>query len=400
MDFSYQAIDPQGRAVSGTIGGASRNDALRRMHRNGLTVVAIDEVREPGRQSRRFQPRLKQREVLLVMHEFTTLLESGVGLAEAVASIANSTHHPKLTRAFQTMARQLKHGEGFAAAFESAQLPLPWYFHQLAQSGEMTGHLADALRGGVEQMEYDFRVQNEIRGALIYPSVLVLTGIVTVGVVFTSVVPKFARMLQQSHSHSVPLLAKIVLGTGLWFHHHAGVIGVVAAIAAALGAYSLAQRETRRKLLEFLSGVHIVGPWLIEAEIGRWASTLSTLLSSRVELIHSLSLARDSLQFNSLQARMSQCIKAVREGEALSQAARETRFLSDAGCDLVSVGERSGKLPELLRSLARLYESTGRERMKRALQLIEPAAIIAIGVVIGLIIMGVMLAITSLYSAV
>lgn len=399
MEFSYQALDLEGREVSGTIAGPDRRDVLRRMQHGGLTVVRLAEAAEKTRGKPLFQPRLKQRELLLVMHEFTTLLESGVTLAEAVGSIANSTHHPKVVKAFAAMAQELKHGEGFAKALADSALGLPWYFQQLAESSEMTGDLAFALRGGVEQMEYDYRVQNEIRGALIYPSVLVLTGVVTVGLVFTNVVPKFAHMLQ-GHSASVPLLARIVLGTGMWFHDHAGALALTGLVLAVAGAYALSRREARRRLFELLAGVRVIGPWLVESETGRWASTLSTLLASRVELVRSLSLARDSLQYGFLKARMAQAIKAVREGQPLSQAMRETRFLTDAGCDLVAVGERSGKLPDLLRSLARLYEATGRERMKRALQLIEPAAIITIGVIIGFIIMGVMLAITSVYSVV
>lgn len=399
MEYSYQAIGVDGQEVSGIAEGGSRQEVLRRIRHQGLTVLLLREHQPRALQSGLIRKRLNPREMLLAMHEFTTLCESGVPLAEAVGSIARSSHHPHITHAFGILEQELKHGEGFATAFHKAELKLPWYFQQLAASGEMTGHLARGLRGGVEQMEYDYKMQSEIRGALVYPSVLILTGIATVILVFTNVVPRFATMLQ-GHSSTIPLLAKIILGTGMWFNDHAGLISLLAALVVILGGYSLSQPRLRRRLLEVLAGLPLIGPWLVEAEIGRWAATLSTLLASSVELVNSLTLARDSIQFSFLQARMSRGIKAVREGQVLSQAMRETRFLTDSGCDLVAVGERSGKLPELLRSLARLYEATGHERMKRVLQLIEPAAILIIGAVIGLIIMGVMLAITSLNTAI
>ncbi len=399
MEYSYQAIGIDGQEVSGIAEGENRREVLRQIRHQGLTVLLLREQRPRNTQSWLIRRRVKPREMLMAMHEFATLLESGVPLAEAVGSIARSSHHPHITHAFAILEQELKHGEEFATAFRKAELKLPWYFQQLAASGEMTGHLAQALRGGVDQMEYDYKMQSEIRGALVYPTVLILTGIATVILVFTNVVPRFAVMLR-GHESAVPLLAKIILGIGMWFNSHAGLVGTVISLAVIFGGYFLSQPRVRRRLLEALTGFPMIGPWLVEAEIGRWAATLSTLLASKVELVNSLTLARDSIQFVFLQARMSRGIKAVREGQVLSQAMRETRFLTDAGCDLITVGERSGKLPELLRSLARLYEATGHERMKRLLQLIEPAAILIIGAVIGLIIMGVMLAITSLNAAV
>ncbi len=399
MEYSYQAVGVDGQEVSGVIEGASRREVLRGIRHQGLIVTFLQEQRPKNAHSVLIRKRLKPREMLLTMHEFTTLLESGVPIPEAVGSIAHSSHHPHITGAFTVLEQEIKHGEGFASAFRKAGLKLPWYFRQLADSGEMTGHLSQALRGGVNQMEFDYKMQSEIRGALVYPTVLVLTGIASVILVFTNVVPRFAVMLH-GHMATIPLLAKIILGVGMWFNDHAQIVGALSFLTFIFGVYALSQASIRRRLLEALSGLPLIGPWLIEAEIGRWAATLSTLLSSKVELINSLTLARDSIQFKFLRSRMSRGIKLVREGQMLSEAMRQTRFLADAGCDLVTVGERSGKLPELLRSLANLYEATSHERMKGLLQLIEPAAILIIGAVIGLIIMGVMLAITSLNTVI
>ena len=139
----------------------------------------------------------------------------------------------------------------------------------------------------------------------------------------------------------------------------------------------------------------ILGEWLVEAEVGRWASTLSALLTGRVELIRALGLAANSVRLGFLRSRLSQVAGSVKGGATLSAALREHRALNPTGYDLVAVGEASGELPKLLAALARLYETTGRDRMKRALQLVEPLAIILIGIVIGTIVTAIILAITS-----
>ena len=151
----------------------------------------------------------------------------------------------------------------------------------------------------------------------------------------------------------------------------------------------------KEKLAEFLIRLPVIGDWVLEAEVGRWASTLSALLEGKVELVRALGLAAASVRFHFLRNRLSAVVKGVKGGMTLSAALREHRALNPTGYDLVAVGEASGELPKLLSALAGLYETTGRDRMKRLLQLVEPLAIIVIGAVVGVIMTAIILAITS-----
>ncbi len=105
--------------------------------------------------------------------------------------MAKSSHHPMLTGAFAGMERSVRRGESFSSALREAGLPVPEYFHQLVHAGEATGRLAESIRGGVEQFEYDQRVRHKMTGAMIYPAVLVTSGIAAVGIIFMWVVPRF-----------------------------------------------------------------------------------------------------------------------------------------------------------------------------------------------------------------
>jgi general secretion pathway protein F len=134
---------------------------------------------------------------------------------------------------------------------------------------------------------------------------------------------------------------------------------------------------------------------LLEADIGRWASMLATLLASRVELTRALELAQQGVSSTRLATNFAQVTKAVRGGSSLANALRESDAITATGYGLVKVGERSGDLPGMLRSLATLYIESGRNRMKAFLALLEPVAILSIGGVIGLIMTGIILAITS-----
>jgi len=395
MKFHYRGIGNSGEETSGTLEAEAESEALRRLEAQGIAAYQIQA--DHARIGQRFKGRRSkpaQREIMVAIHELTTLIESDVPLAEAVGSLAGSSHHPQIQESFESISNRLKRGESFADALEASQLNLPWYFGQLSRSGQMTGNLGEALRRGVEQMEYDMEVASELRGALVYPSVLVFTGIAAILIVFMVVVPNFAGMIDEG-AEDVPWLARAVIGTGMWFNEHAlwVTLGGAAVLFGLISAFT--QKAVQKRVLEWLSRMPLIGPWLIEAETGRWASMLATLLGSRVELVQALGMAEQSVQLRRLRARLDQVTKATRGGDSLSQALRDHEAITLTGCDLVRVGEKTGKLPVMLGSLSKLYKTSSRERVKAVLQLIEPLCILVIGAVIGLIITGVILAITT-----
>jgi len=123
---------------------------------------------------------------------------------------------------------------------------------------------------------------------------------------------------------------------------------------------------------------------------------LGTMFANGVELTKALDLARESVSLPSLRTRLEQVSKNVRAGKSLSAAIAEQKAFNDTAISLVQVGEESGQLDEMLRSLAKLYDDSGRQRMKQFLILLEPAAILLIGIVVGGIVAAIMLAITSI----
>jgi general secretion pathway protein F len=392
-EFRFRAIDVNGATVTGTLSAASDAEAARQLARQGLTPFVL-KAKAPGLFDARRRRSASKRELELVLQEFTTLLASGVALVVSLSSLAKSGHHPQLTLAFGGMERAVRRGESFGSALAASDLPLPEYFHQLVQAGEATGRLSDSLTAALEQYQYDRRVAGEMQSAFVYPAVLMASGVGAVAIIFLWVVPRFGTLLTQ-HGDRMPALSRLTIATGVWLSAHAAWVGIASAIATVGMVGVLRQRRVREAMSEQAARLPLLGTWLVEAEVGRWSSTLAALLTGRVELIRALGLAAGSVRLGFLRARLANVTKSVKAGMTLSAALRENRALNPTGYDLVAVGEASGELPKLLSALARLYETTGRDRMKRALQLIEPLAIIVIGVVIGTIVTAIMLAITS-----
>lgn len=390
--FKYEALNSAGQSFSGVIRAMGERDAMRVLERRGLSVVALKsgEASAAGSGRRR---RVQSVDVILSVQELATMLTSGVTVADAVGSQAASAHHPGIALAFTTMARDLQRGEAFSVTLARSGLPLPEYVVQLAKAGELTGELGRALSDAARQLEYEQQLRNEMRNALIYPTVLVLAGAGAVAMMFLFVVPKFASLLK--HSDDLPFLAWAVLGLGMWTRSHFGALVLTVGLVAAALTFTLRRPQVRRDLVDRAARLPLVGAWLVEADTSRWAKVLAALLANKVPLMRALELAQAGLQIPHRFARMGEVTRAVRGGSALADALEDHEALTPTGYNLVRVGERSGKLAGMLLSLASLYEESGRNRMKKLLILIEPIAILLIGSVIGTIILGVILAITS-----
>ena len=391
--YRYQALNAEGTQLRGTLVANSEREAVRMLDRRGLSVVALEAGATAANAMHWRQRRLRHQDMLVSFHELATMLQSGVALAEAVASQVHAGQHPRLAAAFESISAGLRRGQAFGDALEAAALPLPRYLPILVRAGEQAGMLAQALADGVAQMEYDEQVRGEIRQALTYPAVLVAAGLGAVLMMFTFVVPRFASLLERGAD--LPFLAAAVLHGGMFARDNFAWLAVAVVAGGLLLARSFATPAGRARWHERLERMPVIGTWRIEAETASWAKILATLLANRVPLLDALRLARDSVRTTQRQARLDEVVRAVRAGTPLADALEEQSALTTTGYNLVRVGERSGELPAMLRSLGRLCEDAGRVRMKQFLALLEPAAILVIGGVIGVIMIGIILAITS-----
>ncbi len=281
-----------------------------------------------------------------------------------------------------------------------AELDLPVYLSQLVAAGELTGKLGASLHTAVTQMEYEDRMRQEMRNALTYPAILVVSGIAATLLVFIVVVPKFANLLKGNNTAHVPLLSKWVIGTGMFVQANLLWVGLISLSLVMGTAAALRNPIMRSRAFEYLVRVPIMGQWIVETEMGRWASMLGALLENRVPIITAMELALSGVKIATLRNSLQQVLREVRGGTRFADALASNRAMGATGINLVRVGERSGELAPMLRALSTLHENAGRDRMKRFLLLLEPIAILLIGTIIGVIMVAIMLAVTSMNDSV
>ena len=391
QEYEYEAVDRSGRLVKGQAQASSVTELVRSLTSEGHTVVEVNERRASVRPV--LGRRLRLQELLVAFHELATLLESGVPLSDAVLAQGRGSYHPALSAGFQAIAHALVRGQSFREALGASGLALPAYVYHLVEAGELSGRLAHSLRRAVDQMRYDQRVAAEMRGALLYPSILTVSGIAAVVIVFVFVIPQFANLLEDGNE--LPLLSEAVLRAGVWFNAHSWWFAGSVVVAVGFGTALWQRPAVRQRLRDVLAALPFLNEWLSEVDTAKWASVMSAMLSSRVELMDALSLASRSVAITRRKAALEQVAGDVRGGTPLSAALEKRGALTPTGYNLLRVGEQSGQLAQMLSALAALYGENSTRRMKRLLTLIEPVAILLIGGVLGVIMIAIILAITS-----
>ena len=294
---------------------------------------------------------------------------------------------------------RLRSGAPLSVALRESSLRLPRYVTELVRAGESTGRLAGAARAAAQQQLAEFEFSREVRNALVYPSVLVGSGVLAMLVVFVFVVPKFATILDNPKA-DLPVVSLWVLQGGTWLAAHLSWVAAGMAVVVATGVWAARQVRARQWAWELAGRLPFIGAWVVDAEAYRWSSMLALLTQNKVNLLEGLAQANGTLRGDQLAARGRRVADAVRQGKSLATALGEQSMLDRSALSLVRVGEKSGTLDRALLTLANRYRAASQQRVKRFLVILEPITILLISMVLGGIMISVILAVTSITNVI
>ncbi|MCX2865123.1 type II secretion system F family protein [Paucibacter sp. PLA-PC-4] len=396
--YKYRAQDAAGREVSGQLEARDQAQAARELMRQGLRPLELQTLDEssalpaPAVRGRRS---ITAADKVVALRELGTLLKAGVALEEALSSLAAGHVGSALGAALSRALTSVRAGQSLHAAVLDSGLVLPDHLLTLVRVGEASGQIASALNDAAEQMEQSLRITQELRNALIYPAVLVSAGTAAVLIIFIGVIPRFAPLLKGSRAN-VPEFSMWVIETAVAMKANLLVLGLVAAALVMGVVVALSRPGLRQTLMDRLAQAPVLGPWLRDAEVGRWATLMGTMLRNRVPLLEALRLSHGAAGLRDFARLITSAARELEHGRSLYECFRHSSWIPPARLNLIKVGERSGTLDAMLLSLGSMQTEAARQRQKQAMALIEPVAILLIGAVIGVLMVSVMMAITSM----
>ncbi|MBI2570400.1 MAG: type II secretion system F family protein [Candidatus Schekmanbacteria bacterium] len=380
--FKYRALDAQGRERAGTITSASERAAMEQLRRDGLYPIALKEGSGlGGRRVRRNRLALQA----TLLRQLASLLRAGFPVVRALEAIAEQCDDSGARARLNEMREAIRGGASLADAAAGHQALLGALFPPLARVGERVGSLPEVVDRLANAAERRRALADNVRSALAYPLfmavVAVLVTLFLVGVVIPSTQDIFKQLGGQ-----LPLPTRLVFGAANALASPPGAL-TIAALAAGVAA-ALSRPKWRARLTARLQVLAlllpVVAPLVLLSEAALWSQAMAALQPGGVPVAEALEAARGALRFAPLRGELLAVSRAVTEGTRLATAIGGLPF-PPLLRHMIALGEESGRLGELLDAAAKTFESELETRLRSSVALIEPALILVMGVVVGVL---------------
>ncbi|MDX2198779.1 MAG: type II secretion system F family protein [Phycisphaerae bacterium] len=382
--YGYEALDARVQPARGTVTAESAPAARALLRRQGLRPTRIDEVRPKAAVARgRFGGR-SAGAVAELWRNLQVLLDAGVPLAESLA-VCRKQQRGALRPIIQQVEESIRRGSGLREALASH----PLWFDRLALAivgvGESAGSLPQALRELSDYESSRERTGSQLFTALIYPAILITVGTGVVIFLSTYVVPQLIEVLE-SAGRSLPWPTRLLQAVSGFLIHWGWLLaaGVVLAVFA-LGA-ALRNGAMRRRLQRTLLKVPIFGDLYRKAWIARICMMLATLLKTDVRFVAAVRTVRDALPDSIFTDELDAVARGVEAGQDIAAPLEVSGLMPPLVIQMLSVGQQSGSLPDMLAQLRTGYEREVQVSQTRLLAILEPALIVGLALIIGLVV--------------
>lgn len=385
--FSYTAEKSDGETYAGVADARDRFELYQIIRREGGRVVSVEEKSESGKWSMNYWnlmlTRVGEYEKILFARNLGAMLSAGLPLARALSVMQRQTKNIKLSNVLSEVESSIRRGDPLHVALSKYPRVFPDIFIAMIKAGEEGGDMPSSLMTIADQLERIYDLKRKVRSAMIYPCVI-LVAIVGIGILMMiNVVPTLAQTFEQSHL-TLPFSTRVVVETSnILVAYTAPVIfGMIAFVVAIIMA--VRTRIGKRIADRLFLFIPVIGTLVREVNAARTSRTLSSLLSSGVDVITSLQITAEVVQNVYFREVIADAVKAVRAGEPLSATfqKREDLYPAFVG-EMMSVGEETGQTNDMLKRLAAYYEDQVDHKTKDMSTIIEPFLMIIIGAAVG-----------------
>ncbi len=376
-NFKYRAYDAEGKLVESTILAKDEDDVARQLDELNLVPVEVRKIESKNRPAK-LKMHVKDDAVVLFTKQLYTMLKAGIPILLALQTVKDQTKNENFKHIIETIYRDIEQGSKFSDALSQFSKVFSHIYINAIKVGEISGTLEESLHYMYQYMEKDLQIRNDVKKAFRYPMFVVI-GIIGAFFVFvTTVIPNFIPMFQNT-GHALPLPTRILLGVYTLMTQY-GLISalVLLAITVAL-IYYFRTPKGRMWLDETLLKIPIVGQFLQKVIIARFARLFYTMNRTGINITESLKIIQKSLGNTVYNKEIELITENIVKGESIADAIRKSRYFPDLLVDMVSIGEKSGSLDDMLLSVANYYEEEVNEMVENMSSLIEPIITVALG---------------------
>lgn len=395
--YDYRARDQEGNALTGVVEAGTEEAAREALQDKGYFVISIEE--QAGRSVLEFElpffNKIPLKELVIFSRQFAVLMGAKVPLVKALSTVADQTKHPKLQKMLADISREVESGTSLSVAMGKHEEAFSSFFVNMIRSGETTGRLEDVMNYLADQMERDYDMNAKIKGAMIYPSVVIF-GLVIVGfIMMTFVIPKLTDVLAESGAE-LPWTTKLLIVTSGFVKGNAILIVIAAGLAVA-GFQWWVRQESGRQIWDRIKlSLPVFGPLLRNVYIIRFTRSFSTLLSGGVDIPTSLQICADVVGNAHYEKLIIDTKAEVNDGNSITSVFSTDPIVPAMVSQMMSIGEETGRLGDVLEKLTEFYSRELSNSVDNLVSAIEPLIMLVMGGAVGIMVAAIMLPMYSM----
>lgn len=390
MKFIYKGSAKDGTPVEQTVEAADRFAVYEIARTDGNTVTSVEPVRNHSLKKylsmerfNRFISRVSTDNLTVFTRNLSAMLTAGLPISRALSVLERQNKNPKLKNITKTLRERISKGEQFHQALGEFPGVFSKLYVAMVRSGEESGGLADALQTLSNQLERASELQKKIKGAMIYPAIII-TVMVGIGILMMIYVMPTITQTFLKLGVDLPLSTRILIGTSQFFDAHAftTLLGMVLVVTGTIYAF---RTQAGKRVFHF-GVIHLpaIGTIVKETNAARTTRTLSSLLSAGVDVIDAISITEDVVQNVYYKRILREAAGKVEKGDPLSATfIKHDKLYPVLVGEMVMVGEETGQIAGMLQGVADFYENEVSNKTKNLSTIIEPLLMVFIGSVVG-----------------
>ncbi len=396
--FSYTARDPKtGQKIKAEVQADSEQAAAKLLSNQGLSPLEIslkdsDATGGIGK----YTHRVKTKDKILFSRQLSTLINAGLPLVQSLRSVAKQTQSKPLQVVINQVISDVEGGSALSIALGRHPAVFNRIYISLVAAGETSGTLDAALERIANQQEKDAEIISKVRGALVYPAIVLLVMFVVVGFMIVKVLPQVEVLYEGLPGESLPLLTRVLLGVSHFIIDRWWVVLIILGLLVFFGSRWARTLGGKRYIDKFKMHAWPVGPLFMKMYMARFARTATTLVASGVPLLQVLEITGNAINNFHIEASLKKAADKVKGGKALSETLKGDPNFLDLVPDMLSIGEQSGSMEAMLAKTADYYEKEVDNQIKTVSTIIEPVLMVVMGVFAFIIVAAVLLPIYGL----
>ncbi len=388
--YKYKATDNTGKTVTGLVEADDENYAVELLQEKNFTPFALRKKSSFNPNNIDFLNVIKSKDVVVFSRQFSVLISANVALVHSLKLLVDQTKNPKLQQIISEIAQDVDGGARLSDAFSKFPKVFSSFYVNVVKSGETSGKLEDVLIYLADELEKDFDMNSKIKGAMIYPAVVISVLFIIGGIMMIFVVPKLTEIINTS-GDELPLPTKVLIAVSDFLQAYWWL--VLGAIMGGYFAFKFFISKPSGKMIfdNLLLKLPIFGHLFKLIYMVRFTRSMNTLIIGGVSISRSLDITAEVVSNDVYKKLIKDTKQAVEDGNSISSIFQESKEVPIMVSQMMAIGEKTGRLDKILSKITDFYTREINNIIANLMTLMEPIIIIVIGVGVGMMVAAIIL---------